>query len=83
MQQPTRDTFYTDYANVDMIASIQGVFHLFSNQKEYQKNFKGVSAVRTYLKKWGDDSEVHRGSLLKKVTGSEIATLLDGAVSTR
>lgn len=66
IKQPAIDTFYTDYANVDMIDSIQGVFHLFSNQKEYQKNFKGVSVVRAYLEKWGDNSEVHRGSLLKK-----------------
>jgi hypothetical protein len=35
--------------------------------------------VRTYLEKWGDDSEVHRGWLLKKVTGSEISTLPDAA----
>jgi len=61
IKQPAIDTFYTDYANVDMIDSIQGVFHLFANQKEYQKNFKGVSVVRIYLEKWGDDSEVHRG----------------------
>jgi len=79
IKQPLIDTLYTDYANVDMIDSIKGVFHLFANQKEYQKNFKGISVVRAYLEKWGDDSEVHRGWLLKKVTGSDITTLPDGA----
>ena len=69
------ETIYTKIANVEFIDSIEGVFHLFLDGNEYQKDFKAVSKVRGYFEKWGEDFDDFRGWFLKKVAGNHIYSI--------
>lgn len=69
------ETIYTKIANVVLTDSIEGVFHLFLNGNEYQKDFKAVSKVKGYFEKWGDDYDDYRGWFLKKVAGNNIYSM--------
>lgn len=64
------ETIYTKIANVVFIDSMEGVFHLFLNGNEYQKDFKAVSKVKGYFEKWGEDFDDFRGWFLKRVAGN-------------
>lgn len=66
------ETIYTKIANVVLTDSIEGVFHLFLNGNEYQKDFKAVSKVKGYFEKWGEDYDDYRGWFLKRVAGNNI-----------
>jgi hypothetical protein len=66
------ETIYTKYARVVLTDSIEGVFHLFLNDKEYQKNLKVVSKVEGYFERWGEPWDDFRGWLLKRVAGNKI-----------
>ena len=66
------ETIFTKYARAVLTDSIEGVFHLFLNDTEYQKNFKAVSKVEGYFERWGETWDDYRGWLLKKVAGNRI-----------
>jgi hypothetical protein len=66
------ETIFTKYARAVLTDSIEGVFHLFLNDKEYQKDFKAVSKVEGYFERWGEAWDDFRGWLLKKVAGNRI-----------
>ena len=69
------ETIYTKIANVVFIDSMEGVFHLFLNGTEYQKDFKAVSKVRGYFEKWGENWDDFRGWFLKRVAGNNIYSI--------
>jgi hypothetical protein len=69
------ETIYTKVANVTFTDSIQGIFHLFMNQKEYVDTFKAFSEVKGYFEKWGQDFDDFRGWFLKKVAGNKIYSI--------
>lgn len=66
------ETIFTKYANMVLTDSIEGVFHLFLNGKEYKKDFKGGSTVSGYFERWGEVWDDYRGWLMKKVAGNSI-----------
>ncbi len=72
MKDAPPETIYTKIANVVLTDSIEGVFHLFLDGNEYQKDFKAVSKVEGYFEKWGADYDDYRGWFLKGVAGNNI-----------
>ena len=66
------ETIFTHYARAVLTDSIEGIFHLFLNDTEYQKDFKAVSKVEGYFERWGEAWDDYRGWLLKKVAGNRI-----------
>lgn len=69
------ETIYTKIANVVLTDSMEGVFNLFLNGIEYQKDFKAVSKVEGYFEKWGADYDDYRGWFLKGVAGNNIYSI--------
>jgi len=69
------ETIFTKYANMVLTDSIEGVFHLFLDGKEYKKDFKGASTVSGYFERWGEAWDDYRGWLMKKVAGNHIFSI--------
>jgi hypothetical protein len=55
--------------------SIKGVFHYFMDGKEYTKPIYAYSLTYGYFERWGDIYDIHRGWLLKKISGNVINSL--------
>jgi hypothetical protein len=55
--------------------SMRGGVHYFMDGSEYTKPIYAHSVMGAYFEKWGYDSDLHRGWLLKKISGNVITSV--------
>jgi len=55
--------------------SLKGKFHYRFNGDSYEKPISALAQTNAYFEKWGDNSDLHRGWLLKKFSGTLINSI--------